>query len=596
MAQTGEDVRLQQGSLTDDREVVERLRNLADNLPGGMIYQLVAEGDERRFLYVSRGVENLFGISREEALADAGALYGLIEPEFFPMLAAREAESLRTGTQFKAEVAIRRPDGERRWLQLTSARRTRQDGLAVWDGIALDVTDRHLAEEERDRTQRRLKIATDAAAIGIWDWDPRTNVVLYSERAKEICGFPPGEPVVFSQLTAATHPDDLPWTIPAARRALDPAIRSTEVFRYRIIRADTGEIRWVLAHGVATFAEVDGKDVAVSYIGTLLDITEQKRAEDALTESEARLRLAVEAGKMAVWELDPTTSSITQSPQLDAIYGFPAGRFLTLDDLRQRYAPGEEDRINAEGAAAQARGDQQIQTEFRILWPDGSEHWLLLRAAVHPTATGPGRAIGVLLDITDRKRAEQRMELVARELQHRVKNTLAIIQTIAAQSFRGDAPIEDRIAGFSGRLAALAAATDNITVNDWSDAYVGEVATQITQPFRDTAADAFILSGPRVPIPSRLAIGMGMALHELCTNAVKYGALSSAGGRVRLTWKEEDGELVITWEEEGGPPVVAPIRRGFGTRLLEHGLLGDRGAVELTFHPEGVICILRARL
>jgi PAS domain S-box-containing protein len=454
--------------------------------------------------------------------------------------------------------------------------------------------DASLAESER-----RLAIATHAAAIGIWDWNLGDNSFVYSALAKQIFGLPIDEPVTYELIRSVTHPDDLPWTSALARQATDPAIRATEPYRYRIRRADTGEVRWILAHGEATFGEVGGAAKALRYIGTMQDITEQKRAEDALIDSEARLRLAVEASQMAVWELDLVAGTIAHSPQLNILCGFPPDAQPTLDDFRSRYAPGERERIEREGQAVQARGETQIQTEFRQVWPDGTERWMLLRAAVAPGSAGYGeRVIGVLMDVTEHKLAEERTALVARELQHRFKNTLSIVQTIAMQTFRNKGNAGDAVESFFGRLRALAMATDIITLNDWSNASLSEVIDQITRPFRDPGRESFILTGDDIQLPSKVAVSLGMALHELCTNAAKYGALSTPSGRVLLDWQRAaDNRLLIEWREQDGPPVSAPKRSGFGTKLLERSLFVEPvGKVDLRFDPLGVIVRIEVQL
>lgn len=226
----------------------------------------------------------------------------------------------------------------------------------------------------RDENLQRLEIATRAAALGVWDWDLRTNEFTYSDRAKEICGLPVDKPVTYEQIRAVTHPDDLPRTAAQARRAhRQPGVEHANIFRYRIIRADTGETRWVEAYGETVFEERDGKKTAIRYVGTLQDVTDQKRAEEARAENEARLRLAIEAGGLAVWELDMEAQTVTHSPELNRICGFPADARPSLEELRSRYAPGEHERIQREGAAARERGETSLQTEFRQLWPDGTE-------------------------------------------------------------------------------------------------------------------------------------------------------------------------------------------------------------------------------
>ncbi|HEV7277096.1 MAG TPA: HWE histidine kinase domain-containing protein [Devosiaceae bacterium] len=447
------------------------------------------------------------------------------------------------------------------------------------------------ADAGRLESERRLEIATRAAAIGVWDWNLSDNSFVYSDTARQICGFSSDQPITLELLRAITHPDDLPLTSAQARAATDPQVRDSRVYRYRIRRADTGEQRWILAYGEATFADVEGVTRALRYTGTIQDITDQKRAEEALAESEARLRLTVDAAQMAVWEVDVASGAVTHSPQLNLLCGFPPDARPTLEEFRSRYAPGERERLEQESAAIRERGGTQMQTEYRQLWPDGSEHWMLLRAAFAPGDSGSSRVLGVLIDITDSKRAEARTALVARELQHRMKNALTIVQTIARQTFRDASDPAAAVDAFIGRLQALAAATDIVTLNDWTDGSICAVVEQITLPFRDVGLDPFVTEGKDRLLPSKVAIGLGMALHELCTNAAKYGALSSPEGRVRLRWEvEEAGRLSVTWQEVDGPPVVVPDRRGFGSRLLERGLFVEpEGRVQIDFLPEGVL-------
>ena len=264
-----------------------------------------------------------------------------------------------------------------------------------------------ISDDDLDQSQslisdaRRLQVATRAAALGIWDWDLRTNRFTYSDRAREICGLPPDEPVTIEAVRAVTHPEDLPRTSAMARQALDPDLRVDTPYRYRIIRASDKAVRWVLAYGEAIFEEVEGTVRATRYVGTLQDITEQKLAEDALVESEARLRLAVEAGEMAVWEVDLASGRVTHSPELNRLCSFPPDAQPTLEEFRSRYAPGERERIQRDAAAVIERGERMLQTELRHIWPDGTEKWLLMRAQFAPGETGPGtRVIGVLIDVT----------------------------------------------------------------------------------------------------------------------------------------------------------------------------------------------------
>ncbi|MDB5560831.1 MAG: signal transduction histidine kinase [Hyphomicrobiales bacterium] len=444
----------------------------------------------------------------------------------------------------------------------------------------------------------RFETAARAASLGVWDWDLISNTFIYSPLAKQICGFPPDAALTLEDVRSVTHPEDLPWTSALAKRAIDPLQRATDSYRYRIRRADTGEVRWVLAHGEAVFSDLGGESRAIRYIGTMQDITEHKRAEDALAESEARLRLAIEAGRMAVWELDLDADKITPSPEMNLLCGFAADAAPNLEDFRSRYAPGEAERIDREGAEVRARGESQIQTEFKQIWPDGTEKWLLLRAQLAPaTDRIANRVIGVLVDITDRKIAEHRSEVIALEMQHRVKNVLAVVQTIANQSFRNKADLEAVSEAFFGRLNAFALATQGVFRDERSESDMPALVEAIIRPYRDRAADAFSISGQSVRVAGKTATAIALGLNELCTNAIKYGALSRSGGGVKLAWRVEDGLLHLRWQEFGGPPVVPSQQRGFGTRLLEGGLFtADEGKVSLGFESTGVICEMTVRM
>ncbi|MGN2253756.1 PAS domain-containing protein [Frateuria sp. GZRe12] len=255
-------------------------------------------------------------------------------------------------------------------------------------------------------SEERLELATRAAKLGIWDWNLLDNTFVYSPRAREICGLPPGdEPLCLEQLQARTHPDDLPRTHGMLLRALDPQIRERVPFEYRVVH-DDGEVRWVIAHGQALFAPVDGEVRAVRYIGTLQDVSEWRQLRAALETSQARLHLAIEAGRMAVWEADLRNETLAGSPELNRLLGFPEDATPTIEQIRAGYPAGERERLQACMVDALAHGERFIETEFRYVCPGGEGRALLLRAEIHAEDGQPAKAMGVLMDVTDRRRAE----------------------------------------------------------------------------------------------------------------------------------------------------------------------------------------------
>jgi two-component sensor histidine kinase len=211
------------------------------------------------------------------------------------------------------------------------------------------------------------------------------------------------------------------------------------------------------------------------------------------------------------------------------------------------------------------------------------------------------RATGVAFDITGRKLWEERQRLLINELNHRVKNTLATVQSIAAQTFR-DIHEESRpkLKAFEERLFALARAHDVLTRENWEGAKLHEIITEVLEPYRRLAGERFEIRGPRQRLNPSMALPLAMALHELATNASKYGALSVPRGRVSIHWTLTSGDsptLILEWRESHGPSVLPPTRRGFGTRLIERSLASDLGGhVRLIYDPSGVICRVEAPL
>lgn len=332
------------------------------------------------------------------------------------------------------------------------------------------------------------------------------------------------------------------------------------------------------------------------------DLTDFRRSQAALAESETRLRLAVDAGRMAIWEMNTTTATIKSSPDLNRLFGFPAGYSPTSDEIRSRYAPGQRERLRQITLEAATRGERYAETELEIVWPDGSHHWLLLRAEFLDVENGlPGRAIGVAIDITDRKKAADHQQLLINELNHRVKNTLTTVQSITAQSLRNATMASEARDAVEGRLFALSRAHDVLTRENWDGAYLREVVQQAIEPFQSNCGNRIEASGNDIRLPPRIALAIAMALQELGTNAVKYGSLSNATGCVAITWtildKEDGQHLQLVWRESGGPTVIVPKRRGFGTRLIERSLAQElNGSVQIVFATTGVVCTINAPL
>lgn len=218
--------------------------------------------------------------------------------------------------------------------------------------------------------------------------------------------------------------------------------------------------------------------------------------------------------------------------------------------------------------------------------------WLAYR--LFPLGDGMGI---VFRDITDRKRAEEQRDLLITELDHRVKNTLATVQSIAAQTFRntGIDPAVQRT--FEARLITLSNVHGILTRQSWDSADLHDVVWSALRPHSAPDRERFTVEGPDLRLGPKSAVALSMAVHELCTNAIKYGALLADAGHVDVRWEVEGDRLRWQWRESGGPPVAAPTRTGFGSRMIERALATQlSGQVAIAYEPAGVICTIDAPL
>jgi PAS domain S-box-containing protein len=255
-----------------------------------------------------------------------------------------------------------------------------------------------------------------------------------------------------------------------------------------------------------------------------------------------------------------------------------------------------------------AGGTLSYKDQELTLYRKGVPEQVWMNLDYSPVLDEAGRPAGVLaivVETTERVRAERHQRLLIDELNHRVKNTLATVQSIAAQTFKNERASE--ASGRSARelfdapLVALTRAHDLLTRENWDGAALHAIVHDAITAYRGERQDRFAITGPAVRLNSKMALSLAMALHELCTNAIKYGALSVPTGRVSISWTEEQTpeccRLRLEWREQGGPPVSAPVRRGFGSRLIEQQLAREFGGqVQLGFDPAGVLCIIEVPL
>lgn len=465
------------------------------------------------------------------------------------------------------------------------------------DDVALieDVADRTWiavgkvrAEREAREKDARFRMIAESLPALVWIIDLNLELVYTNERWLVFSGLQPSEALGDSWMHWV-HPDDL------ARVAEDmKTVRQNESsyateMRYR--SAD-GVYRWHMVRA-APMRDSDGQ--LTGWIGTSVDIHDLKETEEALRNRERQLSIALEAAKMGDWHLDAATNVIALSERAAEIFGLPPGSSITREQLRDHIYEPDVNRIVTQMRQA-VENRTQFNVEYRVtkMGGDKGQIWTASQGqgTYHPDGT-PSGMTGVIQDITDRKHAEQRQQLLIRELHHRVKNTLATVQAIVGSTARTASSIDEFYQGFVGRIVSLARTHNLLTEDLWQKAALEELIHTELGPYEDESHNRIVIEGPHLELPSEAAVPIGMAIHELTTNAAKHGALSTFGGQVEVRWTiEPSGEspiLHFSWTERGGPRVTTPSRQGFGSRLLQRVLTTQLQAqVNMDFQENGV--------
>jgi PAS domain S-box-containing protein len=441
--------------------------------------------------------------------------------------------------------------------------------------------DRALSESER-----RFRLLANMVPEMIWTADPDGVLTFTNDRWLEYCGLTVDQNAQ-GWPSLVLHPDDrdrclAAWTA-ALRDGSDYEIEARN-------RRHDGVYRWFLTRA-APVRDADGRTTA--WFGASTDIDDRKRDEQALQQSRERLRLVLTTTGIRGWTWDLSTDQVTcvmPGESDESVIGGIA-HFLA--------AVHPDDRDEVGRAFARAAADHtHFEREFRVVG-DGGEHWLIARGTMQRDEFGrPTLMVGVNIDITERRRAEERQRLLVNELNHRVKNSLATVQSIAMQSLRRAASPQQFQEAFGSRLRALSQAHDLLTKSAWQGASLGKLVQQTLAPYRVREGARITVDGPEVRLGPNAAVTLHMAFHELATNAAKYGALSASGGQVRVVWTiDRDAGVDLQWTESGGPAVAPPRRRGFGSRLIERGVARElAGDVRLDFAVAGLSCRLRLPL
>jgi PAS domain S-box-containing protein len=354
----------------------------------------------------------------------------------------------------------------------------------------------------------------------------------------------------------------------------------------------------VLRAKVRIFAELYRKTRQLEQLNRELErrvaerTAELEASSARLVQSEQRRSLALAAGQMGSWEWDPVHGRFVWDDGQYRIFGVDPNNFeLTVENIRKLIHP--DDWKHLQNAIKPTTPDSPaFQTEFRVVRPNGELRWCVGTAVASMDATDHiVRVSGVTVDIAERKDAEEHQALLAREVDHRARNALALVQSIVRLT-RADT-MKSYIAAVDGRIGALSRAHTLLAQSRWQGADLARLVEEELAAFRMGDADKITATGPDVSLEPRTAQTLALALHELATNAVKYGALSASSGRVRANWELGPSTLTLHWVESGGPPTKEPSSPGFGIRVISASIERQlEGEARFAWPAEGLHCSL----
>jgi two-component sensor histidine kinase len=434
----------------------------------------------------------------------------------------------------------------------------------------------------------------DALPIGFCCCDSEGRIVRTNRRAIDLWGGAVGLLDPAHRFCGSFRIKDIegklipPEATPMGRAVLrGETFESTEV----VVENPDGK-RWIARFQVAPLRDHTGRIVGAT--NCFQDVGQEHEMRLALERQKYTFDLAMLASRMGTWRYTLADNICIYDENAQRLYGLHEARFL--HDER-----GVKDKFHAEdlelmwsrvAAALDPKSDGRYDVEYRVKQLDGSWRWLSAWGMVEFDGEGPERkpvAIsGASRDLSDLKKTEELQRLLVSELNHRVKNTLATVQAIVASTLRRTTNPQSAREVINERIVSLARAHDLLTMRNWTGADLREVVHRAMEPF---AAARIDISGPSVEVSPSHTLALSLGLHELATNAAKYGALSAPEGRVEVRWTSASGQLRLSWRESGGPRVTPPSRRGFGSRLLEDSLARDLGGgTRLEYASEGVRC------
>ncbi len=522
----------------------------------------------------------------------------VVHPADLPGLDAAFAASAGSGRSCRAEYRLAPIPGQmlsERWVEVEGTVLCDTDGRAArLLGVTCDITERKQTERSIKESERILREQLGALPVAIYVTDAAGRITYCNQAAADLWGAKPkfGEDK-WCDVARFYHGNGAPMAIKDCPTEIalkqGRVVRNLEVILERPDGARTPIIP-------CPTPLRDGAGAVVGVLNMMVDISERKKAERALAERNVQLALAGKAALVGSYAYDPGTDVMRVDEGYVAVHGLPEGTTETTRRAWQARAhPQDLPRVEEVRRQAFLGRWREYEIEYRIVRAEGDIRWIESRSSMSYTPDGrPHRVVGVNIDVTERKQAEQQQRALIAELDHRVKNVLATVSAVAAQTLDASSSMDHFVSAFDGRLRSMAKTHELLSERRWRGIPLAELLRRELAPY--TRANNNDIGGPEVILSAEAGQVVGMALHELATNAAKHGALSTREGRVSVQWRRQlnggpRAGLVIEWQETGGPPAEAESKAGYGMSVIREGIPHELGGkVNYVLAREGARC------
>ncbi|HEU0058624.1 MAG TPA: PAS domain S-box protein [Hyphomicrobiaceae bacterium] len=547
---------------------------------------------QMRYLAVSRR----FVVSHR--LAAGAQLIGRSQFDIFPDVSPRWREiyaRVLAGEELLShqEEPFLHPDGGTDWVRWSMAPWRESNGDIGGALLFAEVrTEQVEARRALAESEARFRATFENAAVGVVLVDPNGSLLRVNDSFARMLGYS-CEELKTKTFQDITHPDDLATNLTVLKKTLSGEASSYCIDK-RYARKDGGFVWANLTVGC-----VRKPDGTVDYfLSVVQDITERKRAEARLAERNAQLELAHKAARVGSYTFDLPTKAMRIARASAAVYGLSHSTMeIGAEQWFARVHRDDVQRLREEHISAFKERRHELINEFRFVRPGGEVRWLEARSLIDYDRSGRAkRMTGVYIDVTERRKAEDHKSLLVAELDHRVKNILACVAAVAQHSRDRSTSTEGFLEVLNGRINALANTHALLSRSHWEGVGLAELVR--SELAFCTKEESTLIEGPKVELAAEATQPVAMVLHELATNAAKYGALSNGHGRVSVRWRlpsrgRARGRLVLEWRETGGPSIIAPGASGYGTSVIRDLIPYELGGeVDYQLAGDGARCRL----